>query len=121
MLAMKTLVFSPKRMKKARLRMEWSQSQLARAMDTREQNVNRWEQGLNVPGANVVARLAQATRRDIEFFYVEVGAEDDEEEAALRRRARAFLEAMDDDMVAALHAEASAKVVGRVASHGSAA
>lgn len=111
----RTLMFSGKRLRKARVRKGWTQDQLSRAIGVRERNIIRWENSQNVPRAETVAALAQATGHSIEFFYVATGADEDDEEAALRRRARAFLEAMDDDMVVALHREAAMKVAGRAA------
>jgi transcriptional regulator with XRE-family HTH domain len=110
---MQTLRFSPGRMRKARLRRGWSQSEFARQLNTAEQNVGRWERGANKPGADAVAAMARATGHDIEFFYVDGDAEDDEEEAALRRRADEILAPLNDEMVDALLSACRARVAIR--------
>lgn len=106
---MKVLLFSPRRLTEAREGAKLTQSKLARRMDTREQNVTRWESGLNVPNANAVAAMAQATGRDIEFFYTEADPDADAEEAAMRSRARKILDALDTDLQAALMGELYAR------------
>lgn len=69
-------------MRKARLRRDWSQEDLARETGHSLGNVGRWERGDHKPPGDAVVTIARATGHEIEFFYVEGGTEDDEEEAA---------------------------------------
>lgn len=50
---------------------------------TTERNVRDWEKGVHGPRDGVIVAIANATGRDIEFFYEAGGDTDDEEEAAL--------------------------------------
>jgi transcriptional regulator with XRE-family HTH domain len=81
-----TVHFSGRRMRKARLRKDWSQADLARATGLPEGSLGRWERGEHDPQGAAVVLIARATGRDIEFFYVEGAADDDEEAAAEYRR-----------------------------------
>jgi transcriptional regulator with XRE-family HTH domain len=81
-----TVHFSGRRMRKARLRKDWSQADLARATGLPEGSLGRWERGEHEPQGAAVVLIARATGRDIEFFYVEGAADDDEEAAAEYRR-----------------------------------
>lgn len=104
------LHFSGQRMRKARLRKNWSQGDLARATGLPEGSIGRWERGDHEPQGAAVVLIARALGREIEFFYVEGGGEaEEEEEAALRRRAREILGSLNDDMVEALMVEAVAR------------
>jgi transcriptional regulator with XRE-family HTH domain len=99
-------------MRKARLRKDWSQADLSRATGIAEGSLGRWERGEHEPSGSAVVLIARATGRDIEFFYVEASAEDDEEEAALRRQARDILAPLNDDMVEALLVECQRRGLG---------
>jgi transcriptional regulator with XRE-family HTH domain len=99
---MRTLRFSGSRVRRAREQRKWSQGDLARAIGTSEMNIGRWERGDNKPSADHLAAIAQATGHAIEFFYVNGDAEEDEEDAALRRQALDLLAPLNDAMVNAL-------------------
>lgn len=105
--------FSPQRLRKARLRKDWSQADLAYALKVSERNIGRWERGENEPRGEAVVAIATATGHDVEFFYTEANSEDDDLEAALRKQARDLLAPFSDDMVSVLLAECSARVVAR--------
>lgn len=86
------------RIREARLAAGLTQAQLARAIETTERNVIRWENDQNEPRVASVAAIARATGHDIDFFLAGSSeAEDDEEAAAmtldayLRARVRAIL------------------------------
>ncbi|MDQ5821950.1 MAG: hypothetical protein M3540_10965 [Actinomycetota bacterium] len=60
------------------------------------------------PPGDFVAVMAKATGHDIEFFYIEGEAAEDEEEkaaAALRHQAHELVAPLNDSMVDALMAE----------------
>lgn len=107
------LTFSPQRLRKARLRKSWSQADLAYALKTSEKNVGRWERGENVPRMEAVAAIAVATGHALEFFLVDGDAEDDDQEAALRKQASDVLAPFSDRMVDVLLAECRAHVASR--------
>lgn len=82
--------FSRHRFVKARLEAGLSQGDLA--FRARQHNpdlkpdaaaISNYETGKHTPSANMLAAVAQATGRDIEFFYESGGEDDLEEEAAL--------------------------------------
>jgi transcriptional regulator with XRE-family HTH domain len=61
-----------------------TQAQLARAIQSTERNVIRWENDQNQPRVSSVAAIAQATGHDIDFFLsASSEAEDDEETSSL--------------------------------------
>jgi transcriptional regulator with XRE-family HTH domain len=57
-----------------------TQAALARAINTSERNIVRWETGKNPPRVSTVAALAEATGHSVEYF---LGDEDDEEAAGM--------------------------------------
>lgn len=71
------------RIRAARHAKGWTQSQLATAIGTRERNIIRWENDQHEPRAQHVAAIAEATGKDVAFFFEkdEPGAEDDSEAA----------------------------------------
>lgn len=99
--------FSPRRMRKARLRRGWTQEDLARETGHSLSNVGRWERGDNKPDGAAVVVIARATGHDIDFFYVEGDGEDEEEEAAMREKARELLASYTPGMVEVLMDEAA--------------
>jgi transcriptional regulator with XRE-family HTH domain len=111
-----TVHFSGRRMRKARLRKDWSQADLARATGLPEGSLGRWERDEHEPQGAAVVLIARATGRDVEFFYVEGSADEDEEEAALRRRARDILSPLTDDLAEALLAECRLRIENAEAS-----
>ena len=71
------------RIREARLAAGMSQGQLARAINTSERNIVRWETSKNQPRVESVAAIAEATGRDVDFFLTVNGADsgdDDDEE-----------------------------------------
>lgn len=86
------------RIKEARLGAGMTQAQLARAIQTTERNIIRWENGQNQPRVASVAAIARATGHDIDFFLTGSSEADEDEEAAgmtldeyLRARVRQIL------------------------------
>ncbi|MCR4340087.1 MAG: helix-turn-helix domain-containing protein [Gemmatimonadaceae bacterium] len=79
------LRFSPKQLETARLGADMSREDLAfesrqfTAKKVSARSIRGYEKGEYVPGSDVLAALAKATGRDIEFFY----ANGSEQEAAL--------------------------------------
>lgn len=71
-----------KKIRDARLTAGMSQSQLARAVQTTERNIMRWESSSNQPRVESVVAIAQATGRDLDFFLTGASEEEDDEEAA---------------------------------------
>jgi transcriptional regulator with XRE-family HTH domain len=71
------------RIKRARLGAGMTQTQLARAINTSERNIARWENGPNQPRVSSVAAIAAATGQSIDYFLTPNGDEtsDDDEEA----------------------------------------
>jgi transcriptional regulator with XRE-family HTH domain len=90
-----------------------SQFDLARAINRSEKNVGNWERGAHEPRGESVVAIAHATGHEIEFFYVEADAEDEEDEAALRREARELIAPFNDSMVEALLAVCRERVQAR--------
>lgn len=82
------LAFSPKRFEQARLAANMSRGDLAHEIRLRakskasERHVAGWEKGEYEPSGTVVAAVARATGKDIEFFYEQGGEDDLDEEAA---------------------------------------
>ena len=66
------------RIRLARLKAGMTQNQLARAIETSDRNVQRWESGDNEPRAAQVRRIAIATSTTID----ELLADDEDAEAA---------------------------------------
>lgn len=56
------------RIKSARLSAGLTQSQLARAVETSERNIQRWENDQNAPRFAHVVAIAKATGKDVGFF-----------------------------------------------------
>lgn len=73
-----------------------TQSQLARAIETSERNIQRWESGQNAPRVEMLARIAKATNTDTSVFLAddESGDEDDDEDPALREAFSLFVDLM---------------------------
>ncbi len=67
------------RIRKARERAGLSQDRLARQIKTSRRNVLRWEGGYNMPRADHIERIADATGRTADYFL----GDDEEEEEAL--------------------------------------
>lgn len=70
------------RIRDARLAAGMTQAQLARAIESTERNIIRWENSQNQPRIESVAAIAKATGREIDFFLTGSTEGDDEEEAA---------------------------------------
>lgn len=69
-------MLSPTRIHEARVEAGLTQSDLAYRLrdigiSADERSVRRWETGQNEPRANVIPAIAQATGKQIEFFYPE--------------------------------------------------
>lgn len=77
------LLVAGQKIRDARLSAGLTQAQLARAIETTERNVIRWENGQNQPRVASLSAIAQATGHDIDFFLTASGEADEEEEAAL--------------------------------------
>jgi transcriptional regulator with XRE-family HTH domain len=107
------ITFSPQRLRKARLRKDWSQADLAYQVRTSEKNIGRWERGENEPRGEAVVSIANATGHDVEFFYTEANCDEDDLEAAMRKQARDLLAPLNENMVSVLLAECSALVVAQ--------
>lgn len=90
---------------------------MARATGLPEGSLGRWERDSHEPQGAAVVLIARATGRDVEFFYVEGEAEEDDEEAALRAQARDLLAPLSEDLVDALLAECRAHVAERDGAH----
>lgn len=56
-----------------------TQASLARAINTTERNIIRWETSANQPRIASVAAIANATGQSIDYFLTPEGDEDDEE------------------------------------------
>lgn len=108
---LKTRSWNPDRLRLARLEAGFSQEGLAdrltevmqrEAKPIRTRSVVRWERprgtnGAHVPHTDFVGAIAEATGREIEFFFSEDAAADAEDEEAARMRSAfeaEFLEAL---------------------------
>lgn len=108
---LKTRSWNPDRLRLARLEAGFSQEGLAErltelmqreAKPIRTRSIVRWERprgtnGAHVPHSDFVATIAEATGREIEFFFNEDDATDVEDEEAARMRSASeaeFLEAL---------------------------
>lgn len=93
-------VVSGSKIREARLQAGLTQAALARAVETSERNIIRWENDQNVPRLKHLSVIAQATGKDITFFIEPAEAEDDEEEDPVLRirriRAELVLHGRDD-------------------------
>lgn len=69
------------RIRRARQQAGLSQEALARNIKTSRRNVLRWEGGHNMPRAEHIRSIAEATGKSTDYFL----GEDEEEEAALHR------------------------------------
>lgn len=78
-----TLRVNGHRIKEARLEKEMSQAQLARAINTTEKNISRWEGGQNQPRVASIVAIATATGQDLDFFLTGSAEAEDDEEAAM--------------------------------------
>jgi transcriptional regulator with XRE-family HTH domain len=72
------MVLNYGRIRQARLGADLSQDGLARKAGTSARNVARWETGRNEPRPHFVAAIAQATGKDLSFFFTEDDASDEE-------------------------------------------
>lgn len=70
---------SGSRIRQARLKAGLTQAALARAVNTSERNIVRWENNHNAPRMEYVAAIAEATSHDLAFFLGS-GDSDDEED-----------------------------------------
>lgn len=91
-----------RRIRAARLSAGFTQAQLARAVQTSERNIVRWENDRNAPRFEHVTAIARATGKDVEFFTPSTDGEDDDEEAA--RVAPFDRESILDVLIGALQA-----------------
>ncbi len=75
--------FSGQRLLDHRLRASLTQSELARKAGLREQQINRWERGKNVPNADAAGILAGALGVGVgELFETTSGGDDEDDEEA---------------------------------------
>jgi transcriptional regulator with XRE-family HTH domain len=95
-----TQAVSGNRIRQARLSVGLTQAALARAVNTGERNIVRWENDQNAPRLKHLAAIAQATGKDIAFFIEAAEGDDDEEVDPLLRirriRAELVLHGRDD-------------------------
>lgn len=85
-------VVSGNRIRQARLEAGLTQASLARAVNTGERNIVRWENDQNVPRLKHISAIAEATGKDIAFFLEEDSSDDEEGDPMARvRRIRAEL------------------------------
>jgi transcriptional regulator with XRE-family HTH domain len=72
----------PERLREARLRSGLSQTQLARAVETSERNIARWERvdRLTNPSGKYLIAIAEATGQPLGYFLNDDGAAEDEED-----------------------------------------
>lgn len=89
---------SGKKIRQARLAAGLTQSQLARAVDTSERNIVRWETERNAPRMTHLAGIAQATGKDVDHFLAEDDAEEEDSMSRLRRVRAALVLAGRDDL-----------------------
>lgn len=93
-------VISGKRIRQARLSSGLTQGGLARAVDTSERNIVRWENDKNTPRLKHIAAIAQATGKDITFFIEDEQPDEPSEEDKVMRlrriRAELVLNGRDD-------------------------
>jgi transcriptional regulator with XRE-family HTH domain len=68
--------------REARLSAGMTQAQLARAIQTTEKNISRWESDLNQPRVSSVVAIAKATGRDLDFFLTGSAEADEDEETS---------------------------------------
>lgn len=96
---MLSVTINGSRIREARLTAGLTQAQLARAIESTERNIIRWENSQNQPRVSSVAAIAKATGRDLDFFLSPSSDDDDEEEESaaltlddyLRARVRQIL------------------------------
>lgn len=69
------------KIRQARLAAGMTQAHLARAINTTERNIARWEATANQPRVASVAAIARATGHSIDFFLTPNGDSDDDEES----------------------------------------
>lgn len=84
---------NPDRIYQARLAADMSRTDLAHAIrihtngaiKASERSVRRWEKGEHAPSDGVIPAIAQATGKDIDFFYEQNGdgSSDDEDESSM--------------------------------------
>ncbi len=74
-----------------------TQAALARAIDTSERNIARWEHGDNEPRAEALMRIANATGHPVEFFYQGTPSADDSSASDLEAALMAALRAVVRD------------------------
>lgn len=84
--------FSGRRLRQARYAHGWSQARLAREAGIRERQIIRMENEQHTPRADMVAAVANATGRPLDFFF---------EDGASRERAEAA-DDEEDDLMGAL-------------------
>lgn len=86
------------RIRQARLKAGMTQVQLARAINTSERNVVRWESGRNAPRVEHLVAIAKATDHDTSFFLEDDESDDEEADPPmsldefLERRVRRIME-----------------------------
>lgn len=106
---MRTACINPSRLYQARLAKGLTQADVAYSIRTHghkanERSIRRWESGQHAPHANVVPALAEALGVTIESLYeqTEGAAEDEEDEAALRRIAHQLIDQDENGLAADL-------------------
>ena len=73
-MATRRTAFSGEKIRQARNDAGLSQAGLARAIESREQNIVRWENDQHAPRFEHVAAIAAATGKPLEFFLAEEAA-----------------------------------------------
>lgn len=76
---MNTLMWSGARLKMARLKKDWSQDDLARAVQTGVRNIGRYERNKHTPNARMTQTLAAALGVETDEFFEDASGDDDEE------------------------------------------
>jgi transcriptional regulator with XRE-family HTH domain len=69
------------RIRQARLSAGMTQNALARAINTTERNIARWETSANQPRISSVAAIAHATGHSIDYFLTPNGGDEEDEES----------------------------------------
>lgn len=90
----------------ARLRAGLTQAQLARAANTSERNIVRWENNQHAPRLEHIAAIASATGKELEFFLTGTPADDEEESRGVASFNRDLIRQLHDALGVALGVDA---------------
>lgn len=87
------------KIRQARLKAGLTQNQLARAVNTTERNIVRWETSANQPRVSSVMAIAEATGTRVDYFLTPNGDDEDEESDLSRLTLDEFLRMRANQMV----------------------